>query len=279
MKSMTDNKELIVNFSGGKDSTAMLHLLLEHGEKVDEVIYFDGGWEFPQMADHVALVEEKTGIKITRLYPRDGNFDWYSYKKNYTSREGNPRIGYAWPSNASRWCTRLKIQTISNYLKERDVVHAIGFAVGEERRAIRQILKNDGDYYYPLLEYNFDEYDCWDYCYKLGYDWGGLYRYLDRVSCFCCPYKNKKEILILKRHFPQIWQQIKKKDVEIQKILERRTIAKWHSSGSFDEIDASIRGRDEAWNPAEWIEKLNIKQKPIQIEPIDNSPTLFDDND
>ena len=276
---MTDNKELIVNFSGGKDSTAMLHLLLEHGEHVDEVIYFDGGWEFPQMADHVALVEEKTGIKITRLYPPEGDFDWYTYKRPVSPKNKGVYFGFGYPGINMRWCTRFKVESIQRYLKGRNVVHAIGFAVGEERRAVRQILKNDKECVYPLLEYNYDEQDCLDYCYELGYTWDGLYKYLDRVSCFCCPYTNKKEMLKLKRHFPEIWQMIKDKDVEVQKARKQGGVAKWSTQGSFDEIDASIRGRDEEWNPAEWIEKLNIKQKPIQIEPIDNSPTLFDDND
>ena len=184
-------------------------------------------------------------------------------------------FGYSWPGFNQRWCTRIKIETIGKYLKGRDVVHAIGFAVGEERRAVRQILRGEKNCVYPLLEYNFDEYDCLDYCYQLGYTWDGLYKCFDRVSCFCCPYTNKKEMLKLKRHFPEIWQMIKDKDVEVQKSRKKKGIAKWHSSGSFDKNDATIRGRDEPWNPEEWIEKLNMK-KPIQIEPIDNSPTLFD---
>ncbi|MBQ9455040.1 MAG: phosphoadenosine phosphosulfate reductase family protein [Thermoguttaceae bacterium] len=38
----------VISFSGGKDSTALLHLMLERGEQIDEVIYFNGGWEWPQ---------------------------------------------------------------------------------------------------------------------------------------------------------------------------------------------------------------------------------------
>ena len=57
----------IVSLSGGKDSTAMLHLMLEKGEPFHSVIFFDTGWEFPQMYEHLDLVEKKTGIEIVRL--------------------------------------------------------------------------------------------------------------------------------------------------------------------------------------------------------------------
>ena len=39
----------IVSFSGGKDSTAMLLMMLEKKMQVDEIIFCDTGKEFPQM--------------------------------------------------------------------------------------------------------------------------------------------------------------------------------------------------------------------------------------
>ncbi|WP_132587301.1 phosphoadenosine phosphosulfate reductase domain-containing protein [Allofournierella massiliensis] len=35
--------------SGGKDSTAMLLRLVEENRPIDEILYCDTGWEFPQM--------------------------------------------------------------------------------------------------------------------------------------------------------------------------------------------------------------------------------------
>lgn len=58
------NDYIIVNFSGGKDSTAMLLHMLELGEHIDEVIYCDTYKEFPQMYNHIdnikTIVKEKT---------------------------------------------------------------------------------------------------------------------------------------------------------------------------------------------------------------------------
>ena len=39
----------VVSLSGGKDSTAMLLMLLERGEPVADVMFFDTGSEFLEM--------------------------------------------------------------------------------------------------------------------------------------------------------------------------------------------------------------------------------------
>ena len=39
----------VASFSGGKDSTAMVLRLIEEDWPLDEIVFFDTGWEFPQM--------------------------------------------------------------------------------------------------------------------------------------------------------------------------------------------------------------------------------------
>jgi 3'-phosphoadenosine 5'-phosphosulfate sulfotransferase (PAPS reductase)/FAD synthetase len=48
----------IVSFSGGKDSTAVLLRLLEEKKQVDEILFFDTGWEWSEVYTHVKKVEE-----------------------------------------------------------------------------------------------------------------------------------------------------------------------------------------------------------------------------
>lgn len=50
----------VVSLSGGKDSTAMLLMMLERGMRVDEVVSADTGMEFPAMDKHLRRVEEYT---------------------------------------------------------------------------------------------------------------------------------------------------------------------------------------------------------------------------
>lgn len=69
----------IVSFSGGKDSTAMLLKMIESGMKIDEVINFDTGMEFPYMYEHIDRIRakvEELGIKFTKFQPEHG-FEYY----------------------------------------------------------------------------------------------------------------------------------------------------------------------------------------------------------
>lgn len=49
----------IVSFSGGKDSTAMLFKLLEEKHPIDDIVFFDTGWEFPHLLKHIKKVQKK----------------------------------------------------------------------------------------------------------------------------------------------------------------------------------------------------------------------------
>lgn len=53
--------EHIVQFSGGKDSTAMLLIMLEKNMPIDEIIFCDTGKEFPQMYEHIEKVQKYIG--------------------------------------------------------------------------------------------------------------------------------------------------------------------------------------------------------------------------
>ena len=66
----------IVQLSGGKDSTAMLLMMLERNMTVDEIIFCDTGIEFPAMYDHLQRIEKYTGRQITRL-KSDKSFWWW----------------------------------------------------------------------------------------------------------------------------------------------------------------------------------------------------------
>lgn len=239
-------KKQIVSFSGGKDSTAMLHMMLERGEQIDDVIFFDGGWDWPQMYEHLDLVEEKTGIKITRLKP-EHDFTWWMLNYVPTRTKYPPYVGYGWPGPRVRWCTQKKQVTIEKYLrplkKEFEVIQCIGFAVGEERRLKTDMLKSQ--FRFPLIEYNVDEKEALFYCRNLGYTWGGLYDYFDRVSCFCCPMQCKNEMLMKKRHFPEIWEKIRQMDRELQEKTHGRTPGqRFKTLEMFEDVDAKLRGKD-----------------------------------
>jgi len=197
----------IVSFSGGKDSTAMLHLMIDKGIDFDEVVFFDTGWEFPQMLEHIDLVEQKTGIKITRLHP-EKPFLYWMLDREVIARKGENkgkvhRIGNGWPSPMRRWCTRIKVDKINKHYGA-NTVSFIGYAKDEEERQYR----TTGMKYskkYPLIDYGVTEAEALEMCKELGYHWGGLYDSFKRVSCFCCPLQGINELRTLRRDYPELW--------------------------------------------------------------------------
>lgn len=94
--------------------------------------------------------------------------------------------------------TAEKNQAISKYLKSNygnEYKEYIGIAADETKRINKERNPNKE---LPLVKWEMTENDCLKYCYKRGYDWNEngikLYDVLDRVSCWCCSNKNKKEL-------------------------------------------------------------------------------------
>lgn len=211
----------IICFSGGKDSTAMLLLMLEKGMQVDEIIFLDTTIEFPQMYNHLKKVEKFTGRKITILKPKNSyKFMMFDYIKKKGKSKGQK--GYGWSSARLRWCTRyFKQGAINRYLKEKygkDVktIEYVGIAFDEPERLEKN--KNKSNLVYPLAEWKITEKMALDYCYSKGFDWEGLYKKFDRVSCWCCPLQALKELRVLYDDFPQLWKILKewdKKNIEL----------------------------------------------------------------
>jgi len=189
---------MIVTFSGGKDSTAMVLRLLEEGRQIDEIVFFDTGWEFPQMYEHIKQVEKYIGRKITRLEPKKP-FSYWMFERPVISRKTKEvgRIGNGWPTPLRRWCTREKLNALKKYCRGRQ--RYIGIAADEQHR-----VRDNGDSY-PLIEWGMTEADCLEYCYQHGFDWDGLYEHFHRVSCFCCPLQRLDSLRALRKHYPDLW--------------------------------------------------------------------------
>ncbi len=207
----------IVSFSGGKDSTAMIHWLLEKNYPVDGVIFMDTGWEFPAMLDHIDLVEKNIGMKITRVKPKKSFEHWLLHQpvaaKKGPMKGKVHRIGNGWPSSMRRWCTRQKIDAIDGVMKSYGKASMyIGIAADEKHREGSKEKKYSRSY--PLIEWDKTEADCLEYCKSLGYQWNGLYDIFARVSCFCCPLQRIGELKNLRKHFPDLWAQMLEWDNE-----------------------------------------------------------------
>lgn len=81
----------------------------------------------------------------------------------------------------------------------------------EQINKLRSSLREFGFINPVIIDRDYEE-DCLQYCKNRGYDWSGLYDYFNRVSCWCCPLQSLSELRELYRHFPALWEQLKKWD-------------------------------------------------------------------
>ena len=229
----------IVSFSGGKDSTAMLLMMIEKGMQIDNIVFVDTTKEFPQMLEHIDRVEKYIApLKIER---RTIDFDYWFSKHVKTKGKNIGSKGYGWPGPLSRWCTRLKITQLSKYKG----VHYVGIAADEFKRIERA--KKSG-LVMPLVDWGVTETDALEYCYKKGFDWGGLYKVFRRVSCWCCPLQRISELRKIYNQFPDIWMQLKDMDKN-----KGNSIHKFTSSRSLDDFEKMFREeKDESFYFEMW---------------------------
>lgn len=211
----------IVSVSFGKDSLAMLLLILEKNKPLNEVIFYDTGMEFQaiyNIRDTVVRLLKEKGIKYTELKPKLP-FEYVMFEKPVKHRNGTISKGYSWCGGRCRWGTTEKNTIIKKYLKENyndAYKEYVGIAYDEPNR-----IKDDNKKIYLLYDLKYTEKDCLRYCYSKGYSWEedgiDLYSILDRVSCWCCANKNLKELRAYYKYLPTYWNKLK----ELQSKTER----------------------------------------------------------
>jgi 3'-phosphoadenosine 5'-phosphosulfate sulfotransferase (PAPS reductase)/FAD synthetase len=226
----TPDERFIVSLSGGKDSTAMLLMLLENKHPVDDIVFFDTGWEFPQMLEHIDKLEKYIGRPITRLHPEKPVLYWM-LEREFESKHYGPCVGYGWPHSGARWCTRRKINTLEKHKKTTGGgTSLIGFAADEQHRE-KQNKNSTVLSAYPLIDAGMTEAQALQFCYDRGFDWGGLYRIFARTSCFCCPLQRVGELRLLRQHFPELWSKMLEWEEQMTRPLAKRfkgrTVSLW----------------------------------------------------
>lgn len=201
----------IASVSWGKDSLAMLHLLISRHEPLDEVLFYDTGAEFEAIyaeRDRTLPLLAEYGVKYTELRPRRPFF-FDMLAKTVRKRDGSTQSGYGWCGGATRWGTSEKTRALDAYARRLDACVYVGIAADEERRIERERVPWK---LLPLVDWGMTETDCLALCYGRGHTWdeGGvrLYDVLGRVSCWCCRNKNLKELKAIHDNLPAYYERL-----------------------------------------------------------------------
>lgn len=203
----------VASVSFGKDSLAMLLLILEKGLPLHEVVFYDTEMEFQaiySIRDRILPILEEHGVKYTELHPpRPFLFDML--EKPVNSKKNGLHYGYSWCGGCARWGTATKTAALDSHARKagKNVVQYVGIAADEPKR-LRRLEENKVA---PLADWGITEADALRLCYEGGYFWEEngfrLYDILDRVSCWCCANKNLKELRNIYTHLPEYWNRLK----------------------------------------------------------------------
>jgi len=224
----------IVSFSGGKDSTAMLLMMIEKSMQIDDIIFCDTTKEFPDMYKHIEKVKEFINpLKITTL---SFDFDYWFGERIKTKGKFKNEVGYGFPNMMNRWCTALKRDTIKKYLKKyKSCIKYYGIAIDEKERCnknnSKEIIK------YPLVKWKITEKQALQYCYNKGFNWNELYNDFKRVSCYCCPLSNLKELKNLYLKYPVLWNKLK--------AMQQKSCRKFKNNKTVDEIEMRFKKEEK----------------------------------
>jgi len=196
----------VVAFSGGKDSTAMLLRLLELGEQIDDIIFADTGFEFPELYTYIKRIEDHIKRKITVVQP---NKDFWLFASGEVTRGSNKGEIRGLPLRAYPcwWTRESKVVPLSKLQKDADIVY-IGIAKDEEKRVSKE---KDHKYRYPLVEWGWSEQDCINYLNEKGL-FNPLYANFNRLGCYWCPKQSESSLYVLWKNYPDLW--IKTKSME-----------------------------------------------------------------
>lgn len=218
----------IASVSWGKDSLAMLHLLIDQGMPLDEVAFYDTGAEFPAIyreRDRTLPLLAENGIKYTELRPQRPFF-YDMLAKPVHKRNGSIQRGYGWCGGPCRWGTTEKTRALDRYAKERGATVYVGIAADETRRIGRGRAEWKQ---LPLVDAGMTEADCLELCYERGHTWEQdgvrLYDMLDRVSCWCCRNKNLKELEAMHEHLPDYYERLVALERAIGEPMKREALA------------------------------------------------------
>ncbi len=228
----------IASCSFGKDSLAMLLLLMERKRPLDIVVFYDTGMEFQaiyNIRDKVVPILRENGIAYIELKPQNP-FIYDMLRRPVNSKEKGSHKGYGWCGGKCRWGTTMKTMAIDAFKSSMDceIVEYIGIAFDEKDRI--------GDKQYPLVEWGMTEADCLAYCRSCGYNWlerttqmpNGfidLYDILDRVSCWCCCNKNFKELRNIYIYLPNYWKKLKRLQAKIDRPMKNYKNKKYGEYG------------------------------------------------
>ncbi|MBC7094989.1 phosphoadenosine phosphosulfate reductase family protein [Thermococcus sp.] len=210
------NRPVGVAFSGGKDSLAVLGLMLEEFGENFFVFFNNTGIEFPETLEYIDTVKENLREKNIKFIIADAKDAFWHALSVFSP-----------PGRDYRWCCKVTklgpiTLTIRKYYPD-GVLMFVGQRKYESINRYKQprVWKNpwvpNEIGASPIFHWN--ALEVWLYIFSRGLKYNPLYENrLDRIGCFMCPSSSLAEFQTLKEEKPELW---KKWEKELRKWRKR----------------------------------------------------------
>lgn len=228
-------EDMMISFSGGKDSTVVADLVtraLGDGDKKILHIFGDTTLEFPLTYEYVERYKKKHD-KTPVLSSRNKEKDFFKLCSI---------IGP--PSRVMRWCcTIFKTGAITRKIEKvfRNKKHIITFyGIRRSESISRSKYEKESEspkiakqtVVSPVIDWY--DFDIWLYILSRRIDFNDAYRLgYARVGCWCCPNNSQWSEFLSKIHMPQLYQQFRNTIVEFAKQIGKPDPEEYIDSGNW----------------------------------------------
>lgn len=208
-----------VSYSGGKDSSAMLLMLLEKGYPVNSIDFMDSDYEYPEVYEYIdkidVFVNKNYGKTVNHLHLKpEWEFQKWFYGKFETGQFAGVMRGF--PRVRGRcYLSRQKGRTLDRY--DRTSFRYIGIGWNEKHRET-----DNPRLLYPLIEWEVTEDQCVEYLKEKDL-LPTHKKYYTRSGCWWCPKQSMTSARSIFVRHPDLWEQIK--------VWEKESPVGWNMPG------------------------------------------------
>ena len=192
------SENLVVAFSGGKDSLVALHLALRTVSPKVPVLFSSTTVEFPETIQYVQSLAKKWNLNLHITKPKKSLFSAVKER--------------GWASHEDRWCCRpYKEEPAFKFLTEMRVPAEITGTTRTEsiyRRSLTPIKMPKKEPFLirvnPIYDWNY--WEVWKYIKSKKLPYNPLYdKGYRRIGCWCCPINGWTHYRRLKKTHPRLY--------------------------------------------------------------------------
>lgn len=215
-------ENLVVAFSGGKDSLATLHLALHMISPKIPVLFSSTTVEFPETIQYVRSLAEEWNLNLHIAKPMKSLF--LAVKER------------GWATHEDRWCCRpYKEEPAFKFLNEMKIPAEITGTTRTEsiyRRSLTPIKMPKKEPFLirvnPIYDWNY--WEVWKYIKSKKLPYNPLYdKGYRRIGCWCCPINGWTHYRRLKKTHPKLYDFLKNfepKHPGLEKFMAKSNVTK-----------------------------------------------------